>query len=52
MTVPDGHRGGAGLGLAIVQAIADAHRGRVRVLSEPGRGATFRLELPADGDGS
>ncbi|MER7010528.1 HAMP domain-containing sensor histidine kinase [Saccharopolyspora sp. NPDC000359] len=40
-------KGGAGLGLAIVKAIADAHHGRVRVLSEPGHGATFRLELPA-----
>ncbi|GAA2334149.1 HAMP domain-containing sensor histidine kinase [Saccharopolyspora halophila] len=45
-----GRKGGAGLGLAIVKAIADAHRGQVRVLSEPGRGATFRLELPANGD--
>ncbi|MDR7301935.1 sensor histidine kinase [Haloactinomyces albus] len=39
-------RGGAGLGLAIVRAIADAHHGRVRVLSEPGKGATFGLDLP------
>ncbi|MCX2731228.1 ATP-binding protein [Saccharopolyspora sp. NFXS83] len=40
-------RGGAGLGLAIVAAIAEAHHGRVRVLSEPGAGATFGLDLPA-----
>ncbi|QUG99479.1 HAMP domain-containing protein [Saccharopolyspora erythraea] len=40
-------RGGAGLGLAIVRAIAEAHHGRVRVLSAPGEGATFGLELPA-----
>ncbi|MGP4018555.1 sensor histidine kinase [Saccharopolyspora sp. 5N708] len=40
-------KGGAGLGLAIVKAIADAHHGRVRVVSEPGCGATFGLELPA-----
>ena len=44
-----GHRTGAGLGLAIVKAIADAHRGSVRLISEPGRGATFGIELPAGG---
>lgn len=43
------HPGGAGLGLAIVRAIADAHRGRVRVWSRPGEGATFTLELPVAG---
>ncbi|MQA07063.1 MAG: HAMP domain-containing protein [Pseudonocardiaceae bacterium] len=40
----------AGLGLAIVKAIADAHHGRVRVLSEPGNGATFGVEIPAQPD--
>jgi len=43
-----GHRTGAGLGLAIVRAIADAHGGSVRLLSDPGHGATFGIELPAD----
>ncbi len=38
--------GGAGLGLAIVRAIATAHGGTVRVGGEPGEGATFALELP------
>ncbi|MGI9063567.1 MAG: sensor histidine kinase [Pseudonocardiaceae bacterium] len=41
------HRTGAGLGLAIVRAIADAHRGSVRLVSDPGEGATFGIELPA-----
>jgi two-component system, OmpR family, sensor kinase len=37
---------GAGLGLAIVSAIADAHRGRVELDSRPGRGSRFTLVLP------
>jgi signal transduction histidine kinase len=38
---------GLGLGLSLVLAIARAHGGDARVLSEEGRGSTFRLELPA-----
>ncbi|KTR04121.1 sensor histidine kinase, partial [Curtobacterium luteum] len=38
--------GTSGLGLAIVQAVAAAHEGTVRVVSEPGRTA-FTVELPA-----
>ena len=44
---PDGRRHrGAGLGLAIVAAIAHGHGGRVDVGGEPGRGAVFTLVLP------
>ncbi|WP_158849800.1 sensor histidine kinase [Saccharothrix deserti] len=39
-------RGGAGLGLAIVKAIAEGHRGTVKVLSSPGKGTTVGIELP------
>jgi signal transduction histidine kinase len=39
-------RHGTGLGLAIVQSVVSDHRGKVTVESEPGRGATFRIELP------
>ena len=38
---------GAGLGLALVRRIAEAHGGEVRVESVPGRGTTFTLCLPA-----
>lgn len=37
---------GAGLGLAIVRAIAEAHDGAVSVSSDPGNGTTFTLALP------
>jgi signal transduction histidine kinase len=37
---------GSGLGLAIVRAVVRAHRGRVDVRSQPGRGAEFRIRLP------
>ncbi|MGP8058229.1 MAG: sensor histidine kinase [Acidimicrobiales bacterium] len=39
--------GGAGLGLAIVAAIARAHGGRVGVEDTPGGGASFWFEFPA-----
>ncbi|MHB1786243.1 MAG: sensor histidine kinase, partial [Acidimicrobiales bacterium] len=39
-------RGGVGLGLSIVAAIADAHGGKASVQSPPGAGAIFRVELP------
>jgi PAS domain S-box-containing protein len=43
----DRSEGGAGLGLAIAQAIAEAHGGCIRVQSAPGRGSTFSVELPS-----
>jgi signal transduction histidine kinase len=38
---------GLGLGLSLVRAIVLAHGGSVDVTSQPGRGSTFRLRLPA-----
>ncbi len=37
---------GVGLGLSIVSKILDDHRGWIRVTSEPGEGAAFRVFLP------
>ena len=41
-----GDLGAAGLGLAIVRDIVQAHGGRVHLESAPGRGTRFTLELP------
>jgi signal transduction histidine kinase len=38
--------GGSGLGLATTRKIIDAHRGRIAVQSEVGRGTQFTIELP------
>ncbi|MGB3642359.1 MAG: HAMP domain-containing sensor histidine kinase [Rivularia sp. (in: cyanobacteria)] len=37
---------GAGLGLSIVKAIAEAHYGEVTLISQPGKGAVFCISLP------
>lgn len=39
--------GGVGLGLAISAKIVDEHRGSIDVESQPGRGSSFFLRLPA-----
>jgi signal transduction histidine kinase len=41
---------GTGIGLAIVKHIVDAHGGKVTVDSEPARGSTFTIILPACSD--
>ena len=42
------YRGGAGLGLAIVRAIAESHSGTVEVTSHIQQGSTFTLSLPLE----
>ncbi len=37
---------GTGLGLSLCQGIVETHGGSLRVDSEPGQGATFRITLP------
>lgn len=51
--VPGQSRGseGAGLGLAIVAAVAEAHGGTVALERPPGGGARFELRIPQSGPG-
>ncbi|MFP3915074.1 MAG: ATP-binding protein [Actinomycetota bacterium] len=42
----DGSSAGTGIGLYLVRALVDAHRGRISVTDSPGGGARFEVRLP------
>jgi len=43
--------GGTGLGLSIAKWIAEAHHGKISVISKVGEGSVFRVEIPLSEDG-
>ena len=45
-TADAGGQGGTGIGLSVCRRIIEAHKGRIRVESEVGKGTTFTLKLP------
>jgi len=46
--IPQGRRKipGLGLGLAVCKQIVDAHKGRIWIESQPGKGSTFMVAIP------
>jgi len=49
---PTGGEASTGLGLSIARSLTEAMGGRLELESQPGRGATFRVILPARDPGT
>lgn len=47
--IPNQTKAGAGLGLSIARQVAEAHQGRVGVISKDGEGSEFFCDLPVAG---
>lgn len=44
------HTQGTGIGLSLTKDLIDLHHGTISVVSEPGKGTTFRVNLPVSRD--
>ncbi|MFP4288917.1 MAG: ATP-binding protein, partial [Bacteroidales bacterium] len=47
-TTKNDNRSGTGIGLALAKQLSQIHKGDITLISEPGNGSTFTLQLPRD----